>query len=459
MTQNMDTATNTTLLKKGKGFVRSSVLILQALASAFFPRVLTFLKFPSAINFLHFFMIPLAFGVVLTKARPKDREQIALAHQLLTALGILLTISFASALLNDVGIINVVLSYLLWTEPFLLLIAIVFVPMHLLTLEGFRKWIMGFSFANLLLALAQKYVLHWDTCGCSPGGFVDGDAIKGVFIAQGSGHVVGSSVSASFAAYYLSGKNRPLWTKILVVFLTFLHIIISDTKQVLLVVILSIVILYLANVKDIGKTILIFAGMVIFGFAFLWACENIDFMGAYLTWARPELFEPDGEGAKVKFAGIRVILSYLHSPLHSLLGLGSGHTIDRLGGWMLKDYSDLLSPIGATQTLVSEKTWAIMEASWLAESSSFFSPFWGWAALWGDIGFLGLGAYLYLCSITWGRLCPGELPKFLMLNVFVNGLIFTQMQEPGYMLHVASLIGLYWQEHKHGTIMYENQQF
>ena len=33
-----------------------------------------------------------------------------------------------------------------------------------------------------------------------------------------------------------------------------------------------------------------------------------------------------------------------------------------------------------------------------------------------------------------------------MLNVVVIGFILTQMEEPGYMLTVASLVGMRWQE-------------
>ena len=77
-----------------------------------------------------------------------------------------------------------------------------------------------------------------------------------------------------------------------------------------------------------------------------------------------------------------------------------------------------------------------------------FSPFFGWAGIWGNIGFLGVGAYLYLASIVWRRLCYDKLSKFLMLNVFVHGFIFSQMEEPGYMLFVAALIALQWQERR-----------
>lgn len=84
-----------------------------------------------------------------------------------------------------------------------------------------------------------------------------------------------------------------------------------------------------------------------------------------------------------------------------------------------------------------------------------FAPFVGWAGIWGDFGFLGLGSYLYLCSIVWRRVCVDDLPRYYMLTVLVCGLIFTQMEEPAYMLYIASLIGLRWQEHQSNKKKYE----
>ena len=74
------------------------------------------------------------------------------------------------------------------------------------------------------------------------------------------------------------------------------------------------------------------------------------------------------------------------------------------------------------------------------------SPLFGWAAIWGNIGFLGLGAYLYLGSIVWRRIAVDDFSQFSVLNVIVNGLIFSQMEEPGYMIVVAGLIALQWQQ-------------
>jgi hypothetical protein len=84
---------------------------------------------------------------------------------------------------------------------------------------------------------------------------------------------------------------------------------------------------------------------------------------------------------------------------------------------------------------------------WLTSGSSLFSPIFGWAGIWGDIGFLGLGSYLYLAYLTWQYFGLNDILKLTILSVFVVGCIFTQMEEPGYMIFITFMLGLSWQEH------------
>ncbi|WNZ27684.1 hypothetical protein HJG54_33085 [Leptolyngbya sp. NK1-12] len=433
---------------KRQAYISSTNLVILAFASAFFPRVLMMVKFPSLVNFLHFAIVPLAFAVAISKARSTDRQQIAVSKKILFALFLLLSVGFASAFINDAGIINVILHFLLFAEPFMLLLAIICIPMSPETLTRFRAFVVGFGFVNLTFALIQKFVLKWDTCFCSPGGWGDGDAIKGVFINQGSGHVVSASISASLAAYFFfAASNRPLWLRALVLAAAFIHILVSDAKQVILVAGAAFALLSLFNMKDVRKAILYTILFILAVYGFSWAVGQFEFLSAYLTWARPELYGPDGEATQFKLSGISIVSSHMKSPFNWWFGLGPGHTIDRLGGWMLKDYASLLTPLGATSTTIANEVWRFMGQSWLANGSSMFAPFFGWAAIWGDLGVIGLGAYLYLAWLIWHDLClDDDISKWQMLTVFVNGLIFTQMQEPGYMLFIAALVGLRWHE-------------
>lgn len=431
---------------KQKWYVTNSNLTLFAIATALFSRVLNALKFPSVINFLHFAAIPLACASTLLNSRSRDPKQIALSKQLLIGLFFFLVVVFASALLNDAGVVNAVLSYLLLAEPFILILTIVSLPMSSDNYVRFRTWILQCAFINLIFAYVQKYVFRMDR-------FIGlEDNIKGIFIGQGAGHVVGGSVAMTFAIYYfVTAKTKPLWFRIAVVLGCLNQIIISDTKQVLLSFLVGYVLLYLINVKDIRKTLLYLILGVVAGSAFFWAIYNIEYFSAYTVWIRPEIYGSDGEATKLKFATFRIAIQHYHSPLNWLLGLGPGHTVGRLGGWMLYGFRNLLVPLGATIHPASGEVWMAVRDSWLGDQSSLFSPFFGWAGIWGDLGLLGLGAYFYLAFIVWQKVCVIDLSKYLMLTVFVFGLIFSQLEEPGYTLFVAAMIGLSWQDYQNAN--------
>jgi hypothetical protein len=428
-------------ISKPKGYVTNLGLTLFSLGTALFPRVLTALKIPSAINFLHFVAIPFACGSVLLKSRGQDPKQRAISKNLLFSLFLFLIVVFASALLNEAGAINAVLDYLLLTEPFILILTIVSLPMTSESYQRFRNWILGAALINTLFAYVQKYVFHMDKLiGLE-------DNIKGIFIGQGAGHVIGGSVAMTFAVYYfVSAKNKPLWFRIAIILACLNHLIISDTKQVLISFSLGYVILYLINLKDIRKAfIYLILGSMFFSI-FYWAIYNFEALSAYTVWIRPELYGSDGEATQLKFATFRLIPQYFFSPINWWLGLGPGHTVGRLGGWMLETYWNLLAPLGATIHPASKAVWSAVSQSWLGDQSSMFSPLFGWAGIWGDLGLLGLGTYFYMAFVVWRYVCVTDTTKYLMLTIFVFGLIFSQLEEPGYTLFVASMIGLGWQD-------------
>ncbi|XGV94347.1 MAG: hypothetical protein ACAF41_00795 (plasmid) [Leptolyngbya sp. BL-A-14] len=428
---------------KPKGYVRNTNLTLFGVATALFPRVLTTLKIPSPINFLHFAMIPLACGSVLLNSRSKDPKQIAISKNLLISLYIFLVVVFASAFLNDAGAINAFLDYLLLAEPFIVILTIVSIPMTAEGYHSFRKWILQAALINMLFAYVQKYVFHMER-------LIGGeDNIKGIFIGQGAGHVLGGSVAMTFAVYYfVTAKTKPLWLRTVVILLCLNHVIISDTKQVLMTFIVAYGFLYLLSMKDLGKALMyLIMGVVSLGI-FWWAIYNIEYLHPYTVWIRPEIYGSDGEATRLKFATFRLVPNHFHSPLNWFLGLGPGHTVGRLGGWMLETYWNLLAPLGATIHPVSKEIWRAVGESWLGNQSSLFSPLFGWAGIWGDLGLLGLVTYFYMAFLTWCYVCVTDVSKYLMLTVFTFGLVFSQLEEPGYTLFVATMIGLGWQDQK-----------
>lgn len=431
--------------KRSAGFIASSTLILLAFATAFFSRVLDNLGVPSTINFAHFAAVPLVALYTLVRATSKSRQQIATMWALVSALFMLLSVILASALLNNAGAINVVLDFMLLGEPFILLLALVSIPLSPTSLQKLKKWLIYFCFVHVALAYIQCYVLKLPSSRPAAGA----DLIQGVFYFSGAGQVVGTTVSLIFGFYYfLNAKNVAVWFRAAVVFTVVWQMLISDAKQVLLSFLVAWVLLMMTKFKDLGKLIQYITLAIVVGYALLWCMQNVPAFRAYNIWIRPELYGPDGEATLLKSASLRMIPTYYHTLLNWFFGLGPGHTVGRLGGWMLEDYWSLLAPLGATVNPVSKAIWDVVTASWLGDQSSMFSPLFGWAGIWGDLGFLGLGAYLYLGYLVWSKLCKDDFSKFLLLNVVVVGLIFSQMEEPGFMLFTALMIGLQWQERR-----------
>lgn len=428
------------VLEEDKKKISSSNLILIAFATAFLPRLLQSIGFPSVINFLHFLVVFSVCGIVIFTNKIKNSRQIHASYSILAGLFFLLISVLVSALFNQAGIVNAILDFFLLAEPFILLLSILCLPVKVQIASRLRKWIFVFSCINLALGILQGPILRLH--------LQNPDYVKGVFIGQGSGHVVGASVSLTFAIFYLLTAQKVFWIRLSVFLAAFTHTLYADAKQVVLVMVLSGVLILLTRFTNLMQFIRLLLLFAIVMTIFILCVQNIPAFSAFNTWLRPEIYGPDGEATLLKMASIRIISGYMISnPIHYLVGLGPGHTVGRLGGWMLNEYSDLLNPLGATTHPASKEVWKAIGNSWLGDQSSFFSPLFGWAGIWGDLGLLGLISYLSLAYVAWNHLCK-SLSHFYLLNVGVFGLVFSQMEEPGYMLFVAMLIGLRWHENE-----------
>jgi hypothetical protein len=425
---------------KKEGFVSNSILAMFAFCSGFLSRCLSAIKFPAIINLFHLGIIPFVFGIIMFKTKARDRKQVEIVKKILVALLFFMAVVFASALVNNAGIINAVMGFVLLAEPFMLMLAIISIPMSLERIDWFRTWIVRFCLFHTFLAFVQHYVLRYQYHE----GFEDN--IQGIFYRSGSGHVVGASVALTFGIYYFITSKQALWIRSAIIFATLWHMVLADAKQVLFCLFASGLILVFTKAKDIKKLVVYMIIIALSLLVFYWGIENVEAFSAFKTWMRPEIYGPDGEATRLKFAAFRIVPQYFPTSLSWWLGLGPGHTVGRLGGWMLENYWELLSPLGATMSPASKAVWIAAGESWLGNQSSFFSPLFGWAGIWGDYGPLGLIAYLYLSILTWRYVCLDDFSKFLMLCVFTFGLVFSQMEEPGYMLFVACLIALRWHE-------------
>ncbi|MBD2501921.1 hypothetical protein [Anabaena azotica] len=434
--------------RKKIGLIDNTKLIIFAFSTVFYSRIFcSITRAPSILNLAHFAIVPLVLGVILFTSRAKDRKQIAIAYYLLIGLFILLAGVLASALWNNAGLINAIVSFMMLGEPFMFLLAIVCIPMSNESIKRIKNWLIWSAVINFLLAAVQKPLI--DSGKLFANGFNGTDGCGGVFFVSGAGNYVSASVSVAFALYFfIQEKSFPLWMRITVMLGAFWQILFSDSKQLLLAYLIAWGFLILVNSKDMVKTIKLLIATFIFGYGFLWCLQNVEAFAAFTAWARPELYGPDGDAWYAKFYSVRDILSQYKSSWDWLFGLGPGHTVSRLGAWFLRDYWSILGPLGATTNPIGQEAIQFVNSFWLCYSSSLFSPIFGWAGIWGDLGILGLAAYLFLCFLTWQYFGLDDSLKVTLLAVIMMGFIFTQMEEPGFMLAIAFILGLSWQKQR-----------
>ena len=427
-------------------------LLFYAFTSVFYTRIIvTTISAPSMVNQAHFMIVPGIFLIILFTAQKQDLQQVRLVNSLLRGLLVLTIAILLSAFWNGAGIVNALASFMMLGEPLVFLAAIVCIPMTWQSFTRIKTWFMWSVAINFTLAAIQKplidsYILYAD-------GFNGTDGCGGVFFVSGAGNYVSAAVSITVAIYFLQNRNVALWIRACVFLAAFWHVLFSDSKQLVFAYVAAWLLLALFSFQRIERGIKILLALVIFTLGFYWCVQNIEAFRAYTAWARPELYGADGEVWYAKFYSVRQIISNFESPFNWLFGLGPGHTVSRLGAWFLRDYASLLVPLGATTTSIGIDAREFVSEFWLTFSSSMFSPIFGWAGIWGDLGLLGLCSYIYLGSLVWRNFCWNSYLKITLYSILVLGFIFTQMEEPGYMISVAMLLGLAWQEKRLKTNM------
>ncbi len=437
---------------KNTGYIRNSTITLIGFASAFFPRLLDSLGAPSVINFVHFGIVPCAFLITILTSKTRDRKKISLVQQLLAGMSVFLICMLMSAVLNEAGLVNVALQFMFLIEPFMLLAAMLSMPLSGERLRKFRYWLLGFALFNLLLAITQSILLPMGIYPKPEGGTLQ-DNISGVFGGGGgsAANYIACTVSFYFGLYYFNQfKHVATWIRILPLLGAIYQIQVSDSKQVFLALVGGWGLLAATKVERPVRLFWYLSAFFVAIVAFSWALLNLDaeILSPYQNWINRPIWGWDGLAAETKFAAFRIIPSYFESPLNWLFGLGPGHTVTRLGGWVMRDYASLLIPLGATIHPASAEVFQVVYTSYLPQESTLYFPLYTWVGIWGDVGIVGLCAYLYLCLIVWQAVCVDDFGRFLLLSTAVFGCILTQMEEPGHMLTVACLLALRWLENR-----------
>lgn len=367
---------------KKKAYFKNSNLIIFAFSSTFYSRIIATTLRVSLLNLIHFAVLPFVCAVALATTRTKDQKQISLCLAFIVGLLVLFGVTIISALLNNAGVINAIVSFMMLGEPFIFLLAISCVSISIKSFTNIKNWLYWSATINFLLAAIQKPLI--DSGRLYAGGLNGTDGCGGVFFVSGAGNYISATISVVFAVYlFTSGKTAPLWMRITGAFAALWHILFSDSKQIVLAYGVAWVLLILLSAKDIGKTLKLLMGLMLIGFVGVWCTENVEAFKAYTAWVRPELYDSDGLAWYAKFYSVRSILTHYQSPLNWLFGLGPGHTVSRLGAWFLRDYASILEPLDSTTTSIGPEAMDFVAGFWLTSGSSLFSPIFSWAGIWG----------------------------------------------------------------------------
>jgi hypothetical protein len=407
--------------------IDASFLGLVLLAAVFFPRILTGLGAPSALNFAHFALA----APFVALALPQMRE--GTAGRVVIGLGVLFIALCASALLNGAGALNALLDFVLLSEPFLFLLLLVNAPMSSLQFWRFRAALLLFAVIHVALGLFQTFAgrIH--------------DDVEGVFLGQGAGHHVAGAVALATAGYVLFGYGRagPFWLRLALAAGCWVVAVASDSKQVVAAFVAALAGVVVLRIRDTRSFVLCVAVCVATAGA-VWPLRNEIPVISILTedWRL--------RGGLAQKASIAPLLAqHCDSPANWLLGLGPGHTVGRLGTSLL-DYRAYLEPLGATLSPITREAIRVRESSEFSSTSSrtgssVWSPLFFWAGLIGDLGAIGLASYLFLWWVVWREICRTALSQLLVLSMFVLGVFFSWLEEPSYMLFNVAILALEWQ--------------
>jgi hypothetical protein len=423
--------------KSSRDFIRASTLLLITFTTVFFPRLLDILGAPEIVNFAHFVIVPLVCLWVLAKSQTTDRTQIRVTWALIFSLLTFLTAIITSALINQAGVINVILEFILLAESFVLLVAVTSLTISIDRIKLLQSWMGIFALVNFLFVCFQYFILRES----------NPDKLFGIFFSV-AGATVSSLVSITFALYYLTCKQDiALWIRALVMLTAIGQLLISDTKLVLGSFILGFLLLSFTKLNRRTLIYMIFGFLIVWGFS--WAMYNVPYFTNYSYWIKPEYFSSDNEFTRAKGMAIGIIPSLYRNSLDWLFGLGPGHGISRLGGWMMDKYWYLLQPLGGTHpypTLVKDITAAAFHESRGVAGTAMFAPLFAWAGIWSDLGLLGLAAYLSIWGVIWQKICLDDFSRLLVLSQVGIGFFPGYLEEPGSMLFITFILGLRWLE-------------
>ena len=408
-------------------------IIATVLAATLSRLLVTLAIVPTFLNFFHF---PLALGAVFVAAM-KGKKETPLTRSILFGSAALFLFSYLSWIINGGEILRPVMNWLVFCEPFLLIYAVVRMPSSSSRNRSLYWLLFGVAFLQVPLVIWQVLNIGW------------GDYAAGSFVGMGAGaHVAGAvalvgsvmCLARSFSTAIM--KKRLIWLTAGVVL--FVIPVLADAKQVIIAFLPALFLLLFTTLtihwKRAVLVLPVLSGAVLGSFSYYRPLRMV------LDWTLIS------QGAFGKIEALYLIARKFQArPAGWFLGLGPGNSISRIAFLAIEESvvkpgspTNLveLRPAPATRELLQ-----LTASNWLFSASSVWSGISSWLGLFGDLGFPGIGIYIWICTWLWKNMPRGHsweaaAARAVMVMAGVLGFLFSWLEEPGFMLTVALVVAL-----------------
>lgn len=381
----------------------------------FISRLLVGLGLPANIAHAHLLILPFLSIFYLAKSEYKFESLPKLLIAVL--LTVFLVLNIFSGLINDTGLINVFLNYLLLTEG--LLFFYFFLKLNYADQARFKGLIIALFITNLLLVAIQFAQ------------FGPSDDVKGLLINLGNGHHVTGAITILLALYLFHEFKDNLIIKISLILTSLFVIYATDAKQVSAALIVTAIFSIFVFAKSFSVALKRFIILTITASIFYLLLDTL--FQAYTSWSTPELLI---EGFIQKNSVFSIFFNHA-SFTNYFLGFGPGTTASRLA-LLINDYP-ILGQIGAFTSPMFIEILDAQQGHWTSNTitgSSMFSLFNSISGLTGDLGLLGLLTYAIIWSVIFKYYAQSDMAKIVVLFTLTLSSIFLWFEEPQFMVIV-----------------------
>jgi hypothetical protein len=388
---------------------------------------------PSLLNFCHFPLVVGAAAIAIIKPSPT-------AHRTANALGFgvlgLLLLCLLSWLVGGGEPARPFFAWLVLCEPFLLVYAILRCPPP--PQAAARMWgmIMGLAAIQFVLGLYQSVAIG------------TGDTVQGTFIGQGAGaHIAGAicltgvMIAVARSPHETTRLGRLAW--LAAAGLLFLIPILGDANQATAAFLPAIGIIFLSS-RGLKVSQLILPGVGILAVVY----AGFLFYPPLQRLADKDILSRGIRGKTEAVAWVAGAMS--HSAAGWIVGLGPGNTVSRVAllsvGATVKGDSPIRL-LGLKMAPITGDLLLKTKNNWMYASSSAWSGISSWLGLLGDLGIAGVALYLWIAFRLWSA-SGGDggwqagVARGTLLMVGLLGGLFSWLEEPGYTLVAATVVGL-----------------